>query len=292
MPRNVLVARLHDGDHMLPIYVISLPDATERRQNASSQMRAQSLDFEFFDAFDGEQGAQLFDRCDQDGFVLHTGRVTTAGEIGCFASHKALWRHCVEINRNIMIMEDDFTLAANFGKAVLASESLIGHLGLLRLQDERRGQSTPVMRVDGFQLERYTKTPHCTMCYSIAPRIAQRLLKLHNTYRAPVDVVMKHVWTFDNPMYCLTPYTVSSSDLFLESMIGDRDKCRKTLPVRARRIWLKFQWQWQRVLFNLRQNDADLRRRCAPRGRLEARPSRTITRTATTAAASNNGNSN
>jgi len=253
-------------------------------------LHAQSINFEFFDAFDGEQGAQLFERYDEHAFVLHTGRVTTAGEIGCFASHKALWQHCVKTNKNIMIMEDDLTLAANFAKAVVASESLISQLGLLRLQDERRGQSKPVMQIAGFQLERYTKTPHCTMCYSITPRIAERLLNLHKVYCAPVDVVMKHVWTFDNPMYCLTPYTVSSSDLFLESMIGDRDKCQKQFLIRARRTLLKIRWQWQRLQFNLRQNDAALRRRCAPRGRQAARQSQAITRTSTTAAASNHVN--
>jgi GR25 family glycosyltransferase involved in LPS biosynthesis len=148
----------------------------------------------------------------------------------------------------------------------VVSDSLIGDLGLLRLQDERRGQSKPVMQFGEFQLERYTKTPHCTMCYAITPTVAQRLLELHQSYRAPVDVVMKLVWTFDNPMYCLTPYAVKSSDLFLESMIGNRSKCSKQIRVRARRTWLKAKWQWRRLLFNLRQNDEPLRHRCAQSG--------------------------
>ncbi|MEQ8205578.1 MAG: glycosyltransferase family 25 protein [Woeseia sp.] len=275
---------------MLPIYVISLPNAMERRRNASAQLHTQSVDFEFFDAFDGERGAELFDRCDEQAFVLHTGRATTAGEIGCFASHKALWQRCIESNKNIMIMEDDFTLAANFAKAVVVSEALISQLGLLRLQDERRGRSKPIMQVAGFQLERYTKTPHCTMCYSITPRIAERLLNIHKVYCAPVDVAMKQVWTFGNPMYCLTPYTVSGSDLFLESMIGNRDKCRKRLLIRLRRTWLKFRWQWRRLQFNLRQDDEALRRRGAPHGRQAPRQTQASTRTATTVA-SNHGNS-
>ncbi|MGB5345368.1 MAG: glycosyltransferase family 25 protein [Woeseia sp.] len=250
---------------MLPIHVISLRDAADRREKAAAQLEAQSVDFSFFDALDGTSGAALFERCDEEAFVLHTGRVTTQGEIGCYASHKALWQKCANEDRSIMIMEDDFKLSADFSKAVALSELLVDELGLLRLQDERRGNAKPVMTVGDFQLERYTKTPHCAMCYALTPALARRMLQLFRVYYAPVDVVMKHVWLFDNPMYCLTPYTVTGSDLSFESIIGDRNKCKKSLATRVRRTLLKIDWQWQRLKFNLAQSDDEVRRRCAGR---------------------------
>lgn len=250
---------------MLPIYVISLKNAATRRENAAAQFARQSVDFQFFDALNGDDGAKLFDGLDQYAFVLHTGRNTTQGEIGCFASHKALWQRCVDEDRSIMIMEDDFKLADDFSKAVAVSETLIEEVGLLRLQDERRGKSKPVINVGDFWLERYTKTPHCAMCYSLTPAVARRLVELFAVYYAPVDVVMKHVWLFDNPMYCLTPYTVTGSDLSFDSIIGDRNKCEKSLATRLRRTSLKIGWQWHRLLFNLKQSDGDVRRRCAAR---------------------------
>ncbi len=248
---------------MLPIYVISLADAEDRRAQARAQFARQSVDFQFFDALNGEEGLTLFDSCDDETFVLHTGRVTTAGEIGCFASHKALWQRCADADVAIMIMEDDFTLTDDFTRAVAATDALIDELGLMRLQDERRGVSKPVLQFGEFQLERYTKTPHCAMCYAITPALARRLLALHKVYYAPVDVVMKHVWTFDNPMYCLTPYTVTGSELSFDSMIGDRDKCSKGFGMRCRRTMLKCGWQWKRLMFNLVQSDAKIRARCA-----------------------------
>jgi glycosyl transferase family 25 len=248
---------------MLPVHIISLKTAHNRRDRAAAQLTRQSIDFSFFDALDGTAGAKLFERCDDAAFVLHTGRVTTAGEIGCFASHKALWQKCADENRSLMIMEDDFKLSRQFSKAVAVSELLIDELGLLRLQDERRGKSKVVMQVGEFQLERYTKTPHCAMCYSLTPALARRMLELFRVYYAPVDVVMKHVWLFDNPMYCLTPYTVTGSDLSFESIIGDRNKCKKNLATRMSRTLLKAGWQWQRLKFNLVQSDEDVWQRCA-----------------------------
>jgi len=250
---------------MLPIHVISLADAQQRRERAQRELDRHSLDFRFFDALDGETGAELFDRCDEDAFVLHTGRLPSRGEIGCFASHKALWQRCAAQGEPLLVMEDDFTLSDEFAAAVEAAGELVGELGLVRLQDERRGASKPVMRYRGFQLERYTKTPHCTMCYALNPTVARRLVELHSEFRAPVDVVMKHVWTFDNPMYCLTPYTVSGSDLSFESDIGQREKCPKSPGMSSRRFLLKAGWQWQRLRFNLAQSDGWIRQRFSAR---------------------------
>ena len=246
---------------MLPIHVISLKDARERRALAQRELDRQSIGFRFFDAFSGNAGAALFSRCDEAAFVLHTGRLPTPGELGCFAIHKALWQRCAAQNEPLLIMEDDFTLDDRFAAAVEAAGELVGDLGLVRLQDERRGASKPVMRYRGFRLERYTKTPHCTMCYALSPDVARRLVELHPNFCAPVDVVMKHVWTFGNPMYCLTPYTVTGNELSFGSNIGNRDKCQKSLLVRTRRMLLKTGWQLRRLGFNLAQSDGWIRRR-------------------------------
>ena len=246
---------------MLPIHVISLRDADERRANVRREFARRHVEFRFFDALDGASGAELFERIDAEAFVLHTGRQLSQGEIGCYASHKALWQRCVEQDRPLMIMEDDCRLSDDFREAVDAAGDLVPELGLVRLQDERRGASRPVMEYRGFRLERYTKTPHCTMCYALSPATARRLLEVNRDFRAPVDVVMKQVWRIDNPMYCLKPYTVSDNDTSGASMIGTRTKCAKSPAVKVRRFLMKTGWQWRRIGFNLAQSDEWIRRR-------------------------------
>ena len=249
---------------MLPIHVINLPASTARHEEAQRQLNAQHVQFHFFQALNCSQGAELFQCIDEYAFVLHTGRKISRGEIGCFASHKALWQRCVDENRPLIIMEDDFRLSLQFSAAIQLTESLVTDLGIVRLQDERRGASVAVMQLGEIQLERYTKTPHCTMCYAISPIVARRLIEANKDFCAPVDVVMKHVWRFQNPMYCLTPYVVSDSNLSAESVIGDREKFRKPLLTSVRRFWLKTTWQMKRLLFNRRQSDDWIRSRFGP----------------------------
>ncbi len=256
------------GESMLPIHVISLAEADDRRRSARAEMARQSVDFEFFDALDGDRGAGLFDRIDKEAFVLATGRQPTGGEIRCLARPQALWQRCVHHARALLTIEPTCRLAAEFRAAVAAAGELVDPLGLVRLQDERRGASRPVGRYGEFQVERYTKTPHCTMCYAVSPAVAARLIEANPAFRAPVDVVMKQVWTYGNPMYCLTPYTVSDHPGCSGSVIGARVKCDRSAATRLRRFLLKAGWQWRRLRFNLAQS------RRADRSRLPDTPRR------------------
>jgi glycosyl transferase family 25 len=244
---------------MLPIYVINVQGETSRRQSASRQMQALGLDFRFFDAFDGPSGAACFERIDEERFLLNTGKRLRPGEIGCYASHKTLWQRCVASGQAMMIMEDDFLLAEPFPDAVRCVTSVIDEVEYMRLQHERRARSIPVVLLGPFQLERYTKMPHCAMCYALTPRIAARLLSISRDFAAPVDVVMKRVWQIGHPMYCLTPYTVSDSTLCRDSCIGTRRRCRKPPGLRLRRTLMKIGWRLRQWHFNLLQSDRQLR---------------------------------
>lgn len=243
---------------MLPVYVINVKDHCDRRQSAERQLRRYGIEFEFFDAYRGDAGLACFDRVDERRFLLNTGKRPRGGEIGCFASHKVLWQRCLASGRPIMIMEDDFRLDERFPDAVRSVSGLIDEVEYIRLQHERRARSTPVITYGDFQLERYTKMPHCAMCYAISPRIAQRLLSMSRVFAAPVDIVMKRVWKIGQPMYCLTPYTVCDSTLCATSAIGERKRCQKPFIVRAQRTMMKVGWHLQQWRFNLLQSDRHL----------------------------------
>ena len=95
----------------MQIIVISLKDATERRQHISAQLESLGLSHEFFDACRGDDGYEpFFSNYDPDIYMLHSRRAALPGEIGCFASHLSLWKRCVEIDEPIVILEDDGSL--------------------------------------------------------------------------------------------------------------------------------------------------------------------------------------
>jgi len=63
----------------------------------------------------------------------------------------------------------------------------------------------------------------------------------------PVDVFIKKFWEHGQPIYGLTPYTVTESRLSRKTCIPDRDKACKDLKVRSARFLRKCSWEVQRV---------------------------------------------
>lgn len=221
----------------MKIVVISLADAARRRAQASRQLDSLGLDFDFFDAISGSEAATSppFDDCDERQWVLRTGRTMTPGELGCFASHRALWQRCIELDEPLLIMEDDFRLLDGFSDALSYLERQVADVGFIRLQSETRGRSRTVDSQGEFRLQHYSRFPHSMMCYGLAPFAAKRLIAASNRIDAPVDVYVKRFWVHGQPLFGIAPYTVTESDLSPDTNIRGRQKCRKSLSVRLQR---------------------------------------------------------
>lgn len=233
----------------MKLYVISLPDARERRERAAIQLADAGISFEFFDALCGEQAMAeaYFESCNEAEWLLNTGREVTLAEIGCFASHRSMWQKCVELGEPIMIMEDDFQLMPGFADAVKQVAGLIGDFGFIRLQNETRARKESVAERGAYTVWRYTKAPHSCMCNTITPSVAERFVEMSRVASEPVDVFVKKFWEHGQPIYGLTPYTVTESCLSPKSCIPDRDKAHKTLKVRSTRFLRKCSWEVQRI---------------------------------------------
>jgi len=233
----------------LKIFVISLPDALERRKNAGQRMAEVGLSFEFFDARRGKQVLDegYFERCDEDEWLLNTGREMTPNEVGCFASHRSMWQKCVELGEPIMIMEDDFRLLPGFAGAVAQVAEHVEAFGFIRLQDETRARKQRIAELGDYTLWRYSKAPHSTMCNGITPEVAQRFVEQTRVAREPVDVFIKKFWEHGQPIYGLTPYTVTESRLSQATFIPDREKARKSIGIATRRFLRKCGWEVKRI---------------------------------------------
>ena len=240
------------------IFVISLMSATCRRQNARRQMDALGIDFEFFDAFPASELDTLkpFQACHESEWVLNTGREVTPGEIACFASHRAMWQRCVELDEPIVIMEDDFFLKDGFKDALPQLASNVAELGFIRLQDETRARAKFLRRSGRFTLSRYLKAPHSMMCYGLSPQAAERLIEGSGCVDAPVDVYVKRFWVHGQPLFGLSPYTVTESELSSDTAIKGRVKCSKHPLVRVRRSLHRLAEWFRRQRFNVARGEA------------------------------------
>lgn len=225
----------------MKVYVISLPEARERRKYSAEQLQRAGVNFEFFDAIRGELAIRdcLFEGFDSERFRLVTGRLVAIGEIGCFASHRALWRQSVRLNEPVVIMEDDFNAFENFAAALDTCSSLANRLGLIRLQATTKGNLLKIGQRNNFSVSRYRKVPFGLMCYCISPAAAKKFLALTKKIDAPVDEFTKKFWEHGQPMYALTPYSVAPSIMSVDSTIVGRRKTRKSAGLALRRALYK-----------------------------------------------------
>ena len=234
---------------MLKIFVISLPDAMERRERVARQLGELGLSFEFFDAMRGEQvlADRYFERCDEEEWLLNTGHSMSLGEVGCFASHRSMWQKCVELGEPLMIMEDDFQLLPGFAGAAEKVAENISSCGFIRLQTETRARKQCVAVQGDYTLWRYTKVPHSSMCNSLTPEVARKLVEQTRVIYEPVDVFMKKFWVHGQPIYGLTPYAVTESTLSQQTYILHREKVPKGIARSTRRFLRKCGWEVKRI---------------------------------------------
>ena len=234
----------------MKIFVISLPDAVERRERVARQLGELGLPFEFFDAMRGEQviAERYFEHCDEEEWLLNTGHPMSLGEVGCFASHRSMWQKCIELDEPLMIMEDDFQLLPGFAGAVGKVAENISDCGFIRLQTETRARKQRVAVLGDYTLWRYTKVPHSCMCNSMTPEVARNLVEQTRAIYEPVDVFIKKFWVHGQPIYGLTPYSVTESTLSQQTYILHREKVPKGFGRSTRRFLRKCGWEVKRVL--------------------------------------------
>ena len=219
----------------MKIYVISLVAATARRSSVAAQFRRLGLEFEFFDAIDGSVGLNdFFDGVDSQTYRLNTYRDPVPGEIGCYASHLALWRRAVQRNEPVVVLEDDCQIGSNFADSLAVLERIIERFGFIRLQDFIRStplksahSSREVAQIDGFGIHYLSNVPLCLLAYAVSPGSAKQLVECSRRITAPVDKFVQRTWEHGAPIFAMSPASVTPSMLAAETTIGSRKTNKK-----------------------------------------------------------------
>lgn len=130
----------------------------------------------------------------------------TPGEIGCFESHRRLWRKIVdEAIPAACILEDDMLVADDFATLDIPDDILAG-LDLIKVDyDDARRPCYGTVRIPvtpARSLSRMLATETSTGCYIVTLRGARKLLAGTRNYMLPVDTMMfsihsKIFWTLD-----------------------------------------------------------------------------------------------
>jgi glycosyl transferase, family 25 len=242
------------------IHVINLPSASKRREQCSEQLDATQLPYYFFNAVDNKDPLKHFDDIDFAMFRLMTRRSKiNLNEVACYASHKALWRKCVKLNQPITILEDDFLLGPEFLTTHAAALDYIDRYNFIRLESlDKKRSLMPFIKSkrlinknnEGISLYHLRYVPLCMLAYVISPKGAKKLLSSSKIYKMPVDKFLQQYQLHKQPIFGITPTTVSTSDQADLSTIGNRKKKSFNLLLLLHRMVTKASMDVSKMLFN------------------------------------------
>ena len=208
----------------LPMFVISLRGSADRRRRVTDQMEAAGLPFSFLDAVDGRKGDHpLLSRFDSRAFMIRHGRPSVPGEAGCYASHYLAWQHCIELDRPVVILEDDFLLEPDAAERFAFAARLAGDFDFLRLEPFT-AKWMRTLRTDAVdQVVRFLRIPQCATCYQVTPAAARALVAASARFVYPVDVFIRNQFLHGVPVHGLvSPPVRRAPDSGAISIIGNR----------------------------------------------------------------------
>jgi glycosyl transferase family 25 len=193
-----------------PAYAVSLRSAADRRAQCAGELAAIGLPFEFFDALEGAglTPAELAAVYDAEANAKRFKRPLTLAEIGCYLSHRAIWRRVAHGDADAaLVFEDDLRLLAGAAEAIgrLTAFNLGDVMVKLDGVDGRNGERPGVDIGGGFRLRQPLVEPPRTTGYVVGRQAARRLLAARERFFRPVDIDLKHLWEHRVPIFVLQP---------------------------------------------------------------------------------------
>jgi glycosyl transferase family 25 len=191
----------------VPILIINLDRSSDRLAQMRAQTERLGLPFERFPAVDGTNVpaalAPYF--CDASGRIVSP---LAPGEIGCYASHLALWRHLVaSAIPAALVCEDDAVLPEDLAEMVgdlLAA--LPAGWDMVHLCKSTDRAFSAIAKLDGGRwLIRFSRVPTTTVGYLISLSGAAKLLEPVGPRMRCVDWDLRLPWLFGLDIYGVDP---------------------------------------------------------------------------------------
>ncbi len=243
----------------MKIYVVNMARSTARRERIGTLLSGMGLEFEFFSAIDGR--VTEITGYDNERRLKEKGHGLTPGEMGCFASHRALWEKCVSLQENILILEDDIDFSDDFSTFFKMADSLTSQYEYIRLGRgplktlpvfgayyslDERGDKRP------YSLVKYLRGPSCCHGYTLSPVAAEKFLCHSVQWWWPVDDYMDSEYIHHVSDYGIEPPIVLQTDLPSEIGYAERqNKGDRTLITRIRKEVYRLSYNYKNYNFNI-----------------------------------------
>jgi glycosyl transferase family 25 len=215
---------------MITINCISLADEHARRDYMQAQLDACGLPWRFFDAVRIDPGRGWPDLYDRSQRLRHSGVDMRAGEMGCYLSHREIWKSFLASDDELcLVLEDDVEIGPDFAAVVDALCKDTRDWEFVRLTGVFQRISYPLRRLAGEHfLVEYLEQPNGTQGYLLNRPAARRLVDYTASMAHAIDMAIDREWEHGVDIMGVAPGPVSHQESF-ETTLGSATKPRLSL---------------------------------------------------------------
>ena len=196
-------------------FIIHLHRATKRKENVQTIISNLKLETEVIDAVDGNQ--LTFDEISKyfskrNLYKPNYPFSMNNGEIGCFLSHRAVWKKIVEEKLDsALVLEDDAQIDfENFDQSFEIGLKHIDKLGYIQFQTRKIPNNALMFdNANGIKIHQPKIIPLRTSAQLISYKTALNLLNKSTRIDRPVDGFLQLFWSTNQSISCITPSGVT-----------------------------------------------------------------------------------
>ena len=212
---------------------ISLASASERRALMTRQFRRHGLEVRFFNGIEVRDPSFDVSASEVASRIRRYGRPLSNGEIGCYLSHREVWKQLINSTDDAWcVMEDDIALCSGFDAAIRELLTHRQHWDFVRLMGLNRRDRIPYADLpSGMQLMWMDRQPVGLQGYVVTRAGAAELLRHTARIVHAIDTAVDRHWEHKLRMYVTEPEIVRAVEM--ESTVGYRSGVT-SLSMRAR----------------------------------------------------------
>ncbi|AFI04665.1 glycosyltransferase family 25 protein [Helicobacter cetorum] len=157
------------------------------------------------------------------------GKELSHSEIACYYSHYLLWQKCIELQKPIVVLEDDVSLHSNFYEGLKAIQtSGFDYVRLMHLKNAKLKSQAKTKSLKPYFKQLLQDTYGLgAQGYFITPKAASRFIKASKIFVVPVDFLMDAYFYHQVPNIVYEPFLIQDKE---EVSTITRIKDIKTLP--------------------------------------------------------------
>ena len=231
----------------MKIYVISLPHAQLRRENAAKQLIDCKYPWQFVDAVtsDSDEVREMMEKSER---VSLWHKPLRGGEVACYLSHRKVWQMMGDEGiTHGLVLEDDFCLETDINHMVAILLGFKHSYDMIKLNGRPKlSRVVESIDCDGerFDLIKPFAPTGITVGQWVHARSLPRLLDRSRQIRRPIDMDLKHYWEYPLELYHIRPLMVGEMSAELGGSTILHRKQPKTFASQMRRWKQKLSFYW------------------------------------------------